>query len=188
MDTLKKIRLHPNAKDFLFENFASLRRIFSDVLGQLDIEYISISLINKEEEVFFLSSRPSIEHNLIEKELWEYDSIYQKQFLDQTALKLWSKLSPLAYPDLLKQYKLYDQKLAEIISIPVDYDSYKTIFSFGFKTMSSLAQIKSDDSEKLIIFGMYCLNKIRKIILFPDKKRCNTKPKLTLIINPLGVS
>lgn len=53
MDTVKKIKLHPSAKDFLFENFAILRRIFSDVLGQLEIDYISIALINKENELFF---------------------------------------------------------------------------------------------------------------------------------------
>ena len=71
MDALRKIKLHPNARDFLFENFAALRRIFSDVLGQLGIDYISIALINERGEIFFLSSNPSIEQNLIEKELRE---------------------------------------------------------------------------------------------------------------------
>lgn len=188
MDAPKKIKLHPNASNFLFENFAILRRIFSDVLGQLDIDYISIALINKEKELFFLSSNPSIEHNLIEKELWEFDSIYQEQFIDQNELKLWSELPPVAYPDLLKQYKLHNQKLIEGISIPVDYEGYKAVLSFGFKKVNSLIQIRSNNCEKLIALGKYCLNKIHKAILFPDRKKCNSKPKLTLIINTLGES
>lgn len=188
MDASKKIVLHPKAKDFLFENFAVLRRIFSDVLGQLDISYISIALLNKENEIFFLSSNPSIEQNLIEKELWEYHTIYQDQFIIQNELKLWSELPSSAYPELLEQYKFHNQKLREGVSIPIDYDDYRAVFSFGFKKMDSLFQNKANNGEKFITVGKYCLNKISKVVLFPDKKRSNVKPKLTLIINRLGES
>jgi hypothetical protein len=68
-----------------------LKLIFSDVLGQLDIDYISIALINKERKLFFLSSNPSVEQHLIEMELWEYNFIYQEGFIDQNELKLWSE-------------------------------------------------------------------------------------------------
>lgn len=186
MDAVRKIKLHPGAKDFLFENFANLRRIFSDVLGQLEIDYISIALINKESELFFLSSNPSVEQNLIEKELWRDDCIYQEQFAYQNKHKLWNELYPITDPDLLRQYKLLNQKLVEGVSIPIDYGNYRAILSFGFKEANSLAQIKSRNYEKLIALGSYCLNKISNIILFPDKKICNTRPKLTLIINKLS--
>ena len=127
----------------------------------------SLTLINNERELFFLSSNPSIEQNLIEKELWEYDSIYQDPFIYQNELKLWSELSPLAYPELLRRYKLHNQKLIDGISIPVDYGCYRAIFSFGFKKMNSLLHIKSNNCEKLIMLGMYCLNKINKGLVSP---------------------
>lgn len=40
------IRLHPGAKDYLFQHYQSLRRIFSDVLGQAETDYLSIALFN----------------------------------------------------------------------------------------------------------------------------------------------
>ncbi|RUQ81508.1 flagellar biosynthesis protein FlgJ [Legionella septentrionalis] len=187
MDALRKITLHPKARDFLFENFATLRRIFSDVLGQLGIDYISIALINERGEIFFLSSNPSIEQNLIEKELWECDGIYQEDFINQNEHKLWSELSPIRNPERLKQYKQQHQKLIEGVSIPTNYGIYRAILSFGFKKMNSLVQIKSESShEKLLAVGKYCLNKISNIVLFPDGKKDKPKPQLTLVINNLG--
>lgn len=188
MDVQNKIRLHPRAREFLFENYANLRRIFSDVLGHLDISYISITLINKEREVFFLSSSPSIEQNLIEKKLWEYDSIYEDNFIEQDEHKLWSELYHVDDKVLLKKYKLYNQQLIEGLSIPIDYENYRVILSFGFKKENHIVKIKYNNPENLIAVGRYCLNKIRKVILFPDRKKCNERPKLELIINTLSES
>lgn len=186
MDTIRKIKLHPTAKEFLFENYAIVRRIFSDVLGQLEIDYISIAMINDSAEVFFVSSNPSIEQNLIEKSLWSYDPIYQDHFIYQNDHTLWSKHSPLMEPALLKQYKQRDQKLIDGVSIPIDYGVYRAILSFGFKKMNTLIDHSSNDYEKLLSIGRYCLNKISSLILFPDRKKCNKKPQLKLIINNLG--
>lgn len=186
MDALRKIKLHPNARDFLFENFEILRRIFSDVLGQLGIDYVSIALINGRGEIFFLSSHPSIEQNLIEKELWEYDYAYHSHFIYQNELKLWSEFTPLGHPERLKQYKQQNQKLVEGVSIPIDYGVYRAILSFGFKKMNSLIEIRANNYEKLLAIGKFCLNKISNLIHFPDQKKVKTQPKLTLIINNLG--
>lgn len=186
MDVPKKITLHIGAKNFLFENFAILRRIFSDVLGQMEIDFLSIALINKENELFILSSNPSSELNVIEKGLWKYDNIYNVGFIYQNESKLWSELYPIACHVLLKRYKLVNQQLVEGISIPIDFKGYRVILSFGFKKAHTLKKIKSDNQEELIALGRYCLNKINKVILFPDQKKCSTKPKLTLVINKLG--
>jgi hypothetical protein len=188
MDDSKKITLHPNAKNFLFENFIILRRIFSDVLGQLDVDYISIALINQAGELFFLSSNPSIEQNLIEKKLWTHDPVNQNEFIYQNALKQWSELYSFSHSVLLKQYKLHNQQLIEGISMPIDYGHYRAVFSFGFKKASSLVKINTDNYEKLVVLGRYCLNKINNAILFPDKRGGTVKPALTLIINRLSES
>lgn len=68
--TAVELRLHPNAKEFLFEHYVTMRKVFSDVLGQIETDYISIALINSKGQIFFISSKPSIEQNLIEKNLW----------------------------------------------------------------------------------------------------------------------
>ncbi|MBY0542723.1 MAG: hypothetical protein K2P75_04925 [Sphingobacteriaceae bacterium] len=178
------IKLHPKAQDFLFEYFAILQRIFTDVLGQLDIAYISIALINGNREIFFLSSKPSIEQNLIAKGLWEYDGAYQINFIHQKQPKLWSELAHVRYPELLKQYKQDNHDLVAGISIPFDDSNYRGVFSFGFKKITlMIQQMPSSYHEKLLAIGLYCLKNIRNGIPFPDKKRYYTKPQLELITN-----
>lgn len=46
MDVSNQLKLHPRAENFLFEEYITLRKIFSDVLGHLETDYISIALIN----------------------------------------------------------------------------------------------------------------------------------------------
>lgn len=135
---------------------------------------------------FFLSSNPSIEQNFIEKNLWEYDYIYHSEFFNQNELKLWSELPSLGYPEFLKQYKLENQKLIEGVYIPIDYGVYRAIFSFGFKKMHSLNRSRSSNYAELLTIGKYYLNKINNVLYFPDRKKINTKPQLTLITNKEG--
>lgn len=184
MDARIKIQLHPGAKDFLFSHFATVGRVFSDVLGQLDIEYISIALINENGEIFFLSSHPSIDLNLIEKQLWQED-VYKHYFFEQNQIKLWSSVSSSDHPDRLKKY--HNRHFTEGISIPIHYERYKVVLSFGFKSASTFTQTLPFHYQKLIPLGLYCLKKISMRVIFPDQKNINaTKPKLSLIINQLG--
>ncbi|TIG99551.1 flagellar biosynthesis protein FlgJ, partial [Legionella pneumophila] len=39
--TAVEVKLHPKAKEFLFEHFVTIRRVFSDVLGQVETDYAS---------------------------------------------------------------------------------------------------------------------------------------------------
>ncbi|STX28455.1 putative FlgJ-like protein [Legionella beliardensis] len=183
--TAVQITLHHEAKDFLFEHYVILRRLFSNVLGQLETDYISIALINQNGQLFFLSSKPSIEQNLIEKGLWQYDGSYQADFIYQELPKLWAELLCLENAALLKQYKQQSQALTMGISIPTNFADYRAIFSFGFKRENFLIQKKEPSQcNKLLALGKYCLREIKEFVPFPDQKKCyTTKPKLKLIIN-----
>lgn len=180
-----EVRLHPEAREFLFAHFVQLRRIFLDVLGQLETDYISIALINQVSQIFFLSSKPSIEQNLIEKDLWQYDGIYQTHFIYQDQPKLWTELPYFEDLCLLKQYKQQNHGLLMGISIPTVYLHYRAIFSYGFKKINPGIQNKTPSQcEKLLAMGKYCLREIKNIIPFPDeKKNFAKKPKLELIVN-----
>jgi len=70
MDVSKTaVILHPLAKDMLFKHYNPLRRIFSNILGQLETDYVAIALINSTNQLLLFSSNPSTERNIIEKEL-----------------------------------------------------------------------------------------------------------------------
>lgn len=182
--TAVEVKLHPKAKDYLFEYYVTLKRIFSDVLGQIETDYISIALINQKAQIFFLSSKPSLEQNLIEKGLWQFDGSYQPSFIYQEQPKLWSEFPQFKDSEKLKKYKLYDHSLITGISIPAEYADYKVIFSFGFKKRNSQIENKAHNyCEKLISIGKYCLREIKETVPFPDKPTHSNKHNLKLIIN-----
>ncbi|HAT6977358.1 TPA: flagellar biosynthesis protein FlgJ [Legionella pneumophila] len=180
-----EVRLHPKAKEFLFEHFVTMRKVFSDVLGQVETDYASIALINQAGQIFFMSSNPSIEQNLIEKSLWLFDGCFQSTFFSQDQPMLWSELPYLGYIEAIKKYKQIDPGLITGIYIPAEYESYKAIFSFGLKRINPYIQNKSSiHCEKLLAMGKFALRRIQEYLTFPDKQPCITaKPKLTLIIN-----
>ncbi|MCE3044174.1 flagellar biosynthesis protein FlgJ [Legionella sp. 16cNR16C] len=181
--TAVEVKLHPKAKEFLFEHFFTMRQVFSNVLGQLETDYISIALINRSGQIFFFSSKPSIEQNLIEKQLWLFDGCYQPSFVTQDEPKLWSEFNHLDYAEEIKKYKQIEPGFITGISMPTQYDSYKAIFSFGLKRINPYIQNKSSlHCEKLIAMGKFALKQMEDNLVFPDKL-AKTKPTLTLIIN-----
>jgi len=183
--TAVEVTLHPKAKEFLFELFVTMRKVFSDVLGQVETDYISIALINPTDQIFFLSSKPSIEQNLIERNLWQFDGCYQSIFFSQDQPKLWSELPHTGCTEIIKQYKQIDPGLIAGISIPTEYDSYKAIVSYGIKRSNPYIQNKMQiHCEKLLAMGKYALRQIQDYLTFPDKQTYTiAKPKLKLIIN-----
>ncbi|HCJ1139183.1 flagellar biosynthesis protein FlgJ [Legionella pneumophila] len=183
--TAVEVRLHPKAKDFLFEHYITMRKVFSDVLGQVETDYASIALINQAGQIFFMSSNPAIEQNLIEKSLWLFDGCYQPEFISQDQPKLWSELAHIGCIEAITKYKQTKPGLITGISIPTEYDSYRAIFSFGLKRINPYIQNKSSiHCEKLLAMGKFALRQIQEYLTFPDNKPCiTTKPILTLIIN-----
>lgn len=181
MDSPNIIELHPSAREFLFENYYITRKLFSDVLGQLEIDYISMAFINSSKQIFFLSSAPSIEQNLIETGLWKYEGIYQPDFIYQDKAKLWTEFSSVKR--LNKQKKDAKNFLNMGISM-IDTDEYhRIIFSFGFKKIQPLIINRHPDyCKKLLHIGRYCLRELKKTILFPEPHK-SIKPQLRLIIN-----
>ncbi|EEZ95979.1 TPA: flagellar biosynthesis protein FlgJ [Legionella pneumophila] len=183
--TAVTLRLHPKANEFLFEHYATVRKVFSDVLGQLETDYISIALINTSQQVFFLSSKPSIEQNLIENRLWRFDGCNQPEFFNQNQPKLWSELPHKDFEEVIERHKQVEPGLVSGIAIPDEFQSYKVVFSFGLKRINPEIQSKNAiHCKKLLAMGKFSLQRISEYLTFPDKLPVRqTKPKLTLIIN-----
>ncbi|WP_242602170.1 flagellar biosynthesis protein FlgJ [Legionella nagasakiensis] len=180
-----EVILHPKAKNYLFEHFQTLRQIFSDVLGQVETDYLSIALINEANQIFFLSSHPSIEQNLIEHNLWIHDGSFQPAFIYQDEPRLWADLYHPEHAQELYCYKQADQRLASGFSMPTDYAGYRVVFSFGFRSADiTIEQQAPIQLKKFMAMGNFCLRKIIESIPMLDKtKFSNSKPHLRLITN-----
>lgn len=188
MDVNAPITLHRSAKIYLYEHYRKLRKIFGDVLGLMEIDYLSIAMINNKNELFFLSSSPSIEYNLIEKNIWQLDKIYNGNFIQQDKAQWWSDINARDN-DELYHYKQASQKLMMGLSVPDLYDEYRVIYSFGFQSDNEQIRINIQNNiYELLNIGRFCLKKITKTIPLPDRLHpfSSTKPNLTLITNQVN--
>jgi hypothetical protein len=179
------ITLHPKARDFLFEHFVMLKVLFNDVLGHLEIDYMSIALLNSQNELLFLSSKPSIECNLIENNLWAFDPSLQYEFFMQDQPKLWDEVYQAERHKLVRQYKQESQGFSMGISIPSVFDEYRVVYSFALKSKNE--SIKNNITNKiqtLLSMGRFCLRNIIQTIALPIREV--KKASLTLVINNKG--
>ncbi|HAT1762285.1 TPA: flagellar biosynthesis protein FlgJ [Legionella pneumophila] len=179
------ITLHPLAKDALFKDYQALRYIFSNVLGQVETDYLSIALIDEDGRLFFFSSHPSIEQNLIEKELWQHDGAFDPSFIYQNEMLAWSSLYHPDFRTQLHRYKQLDHRLEAGYSIPSDFEEFRAVFSFGFKSANPIFQTQiHQQKEKLLAMGKYCLREIMQAVAIPQRRKTNQfKPHLKLIVN-----
>lgn len=179
------ITLHPSAQNALFNNYQTLRYLFSNVLGQVETDHLSIALIDKNNQLFFISSDPSIEQNLIEHEIWQFDGCFQPSFVYQNEMKAWHDLYHPDYVADLYRYKQAAKGFAMGFAIPADFEEFRAIFSFGFKSKDLfLKQHILSQKEKLLAMGKYCLREITETIALPNRTKVDrAKPHLELIIN-----
>lgn len=177
------ISLHPHAKDFLFQHYRTLTKIFSNVLGLLEIDYLSISLITPKHELLFLSSKPSIEANLIEHNLWQLDPCYQEIFYNQDKIQWWEEL----YCDQrLRYFKQTVNKFTMGLSIPAKFNEFHVVYSFGLKSSNEIIKKRIQNNiDKLNSIGKFCLQSILDTIPLPDRQRIYSvnRPQLKLVIN-----
>ena len=181
-----KIKLHPQANVFLFQHYRTLRKIFHDVLGHLEIDYMAIALLNAQNELLFLSSDPAIECNLIEHNLWQFDTSFQRDFLIQGNAQVWDDLYPDEWRKILHHYKQEITGFSMGISVPSSFEEYDVIYSFALTSTSEA--IKSNVINKvgtLTNMGRFCLQKIMRAIPLPGQKTISIakSPSLRLIIN-----
>lgn len=182
----EEITLHPQAKDLLFKHYRTLTKIFNDVLGHLEIDYIGIALLNSKNELLFLSSRPSIECNLIEKDLWRLDKSLRQEFFSRGIAQLWDSLYQEEWQKSLYYYKKENQNFSIGISVPATFEEYQVVYSFALKSNNEFIKNKIIQKiETLMSMGRFCLQNIIKTITLPDRQQMPNipKPTLKLIIN-----
>lgn len=156
---MDKITLHPKAQDLLFKYYRALRLIFNDVLGHLEIDYISIALLNENNQLCFFSSRPSIEQNIIEHNLWPYDPCCQFKHLDTL---IWNDFK---WDVHLNKFKQVIPQFAYALSVPDYFENYKICYSFGLETHDPTAHRHLYENTKILkSIGKFCLLKILDIV------------------------
>ncbi len=179
----RKLNMHPQAHNLLFQSYQPVKHIFLDVLGLLEIDYIAIMLLTPHNEWLLFSSRPSIESNLIEKNLWPFDASFSHEFLLQGQARLWPELYHDQHKDILYFYKQKVPEFSMGIAVPATFNDYRVVYSFALKSTDvRIHQKVANKADTLIGMGKYCLQKIIRIITLPAQSQHIPTP-LRLVIN-----
>lgn len=164
------ITVHPLAESILFSHYRDIRKVFYDVLGQLEIDYLCIALLTIKNELLFFSSSPSIEQNMLKHHACLFDSRFQYDFFKQEQVQFWSSKT----------------KLTEFgigLSVPSVFNEYRVIYSFASKSIDQ--KVHNHFANNIAMFvqiGKFCLKKIMaEIPSLNDPTQL--KPVLKLIIN-----
>lgn len=175
-----EVNLHPQAKELLFEHYRTILRIFREVLGHLEIDYIAIALLSRHNEILFFSSHPSIEYNLIEQNIWQLDASFHPDFFIAGKAQLWEELYHKNSQRSLYHFKQEAPKFPLGIAVPSHFEAYQVIYSFASKSNSEI--VKNNFVNKidtLCNLGKFCLQKIIQTISLPTQP----KPRLKLVVN-----
>ncbi len=182
----KEITLHPQAKELLFTHFRTLIKIFNDVLGHLEVDYMAIALLTARNELMFLSSTRAIESNLIEQNLWPLDASFQEDFFLQNEPRLWDELYHGQCHAALRRYKQENPGFSTGISIPSQFEAYRVVYTFALKSTDEVIKHKAmTNINTLTRMGRFCLQRIMQTIPLPDQQQplAVKKPILKLIVN-----
>lgn len=177
--------LHPGARDFLFKHYRTLRRVFGDVLGLLEIDYLAMTLITPQNELLFLSSQPAIECNLIENNLWQTDPCYSEAFFEKNTFQFWEDIYHKVVNKQLLHYRQTVYEFNQGLSLPDTFSHYRVVYTFALKTTDINARHEIESNiDKLMNMGRYCLQNILQIVTLPNRHPHSfTKPELKLVIN-----
>ena len=167
-----KITLHPQAEEFLFQHYRTVNRIFHDVIGHLEIDYMGIALLTQADELLFFSSKKSLEFNLIQNNIWQFDASYHPDFIKQGEAQLWEELYHEDWRETLYQQKQKTSGFSMGISVPSKFEEYRVVYSFALKSTDAAIKNKIlNRIEQLTCMGRYCLQKIMKEIPLPDQQK-----------------
>lgn len=179
-------KLHPSAQEMLFSHYRLLRRVFNDVLGLFEIDYLAITIINSKSEILFFSSQPSIEYNLIEKDLWQLDPSYHGVFLNQEKPQTWEMLYPQNKKNQLRYYKQEAHNYSTGLTIPSRFEEKRVVYSFALTSLEeSIQKHFHQNALRLTQIGQFCLQNIMGHIPMWDIEHCRKRESsyLKLVIN-----
>lgn len=159
------VLLHPQFLEVLFAFKSKVSTVFRDILGIHEIDHLSFTRINKNNQLLSLSSTPALEFNLFSSKLWHYDNTYNSQWFTRCVQDYWQNLyDPTRYDELyyLKQIKhSYPTGLNLAAKINDEYIIYSIASHKSCAHTRELFATCHDDFYKI---GQYCSNRLNPLL------------------------
>lgn len=165
----KDLVLHPHLLDALFAFKSKVSAVFRDILGLYEINHLSLTRINKNNELLIFSSTPAMEFNLFNSALWRYDQTYDPKWFNLCSQAYWQTLyNPSRFDELyyVKQIK-HDFPIGLSLAARVNNESY--IYSLAsHKSCSHSQELFSTQQENFYKIGQYCSNQLIPLFSYCD--------------------
>ena len=179
--TSSSCTLNPLATTLLYKHNRLAHRVFSDVIGLHDIDHIALTTVSHQNELTFLSYKPSIEYNLITCGLWAHDLSYHPNFLKKRQCQLWTDLYHKdKYLELI-HIKQHKHHLRAGLSTTLHYKHCILLLSFATKSKHPEAEHRLLQTHpELIQMGRYCFQNISHVFMpYLDKAAsASNKPRI----------
>jgi hypothetical protein len=174
----KKQKLHPDILNILYDNRCHVKKKFSEVIGFYEINHISITIINPENEMVAFSTTPSIEYNLITQELWQHDFTLLSESHKDNQLIWWD--TDDLNPHFNKIYNIKEQKNHFTLGMALarKIDGFCIVYSFATKNINAdLRSYYVSNINRLYDIGDHCYKSIREI--YSSYSQHYVAPKVT---------
>lgn len=159
-------RPHPLAGNLLFKYKRQAVSVFSDIVGIDEIDHVAIVCIGLSGEAIFLSYTPSLEYNLISTDLWMFDGVYTKQFLQMQRIQVWEHLYHAERYGELKYLKQIKNKFSYGVSISVQHNALHLVYSFATKSQEKARELHFCSMESTLVkMGNYCFSRLARLML-----------------------
>lgn len=191
----QNLNLHPNILDILFVHKQAIARRLSDIKGIYFIEHVSINIISSLNEVIVFSGTPSVEYNIIVKELWRYDKSFNPQSLVNGSFVSWQEGYTKSHAQELIKIKETNHNFTYGFNLIRRIDDFTMVYSFATrKHLSNIDEYYLNVCDDLFSLGDYSYKLLKDIysqynsnLILPmiDKKNhiIPKKSFLKLIIN-----
>ena len=189
----KKVKLHDSILDILFAHKSEIFRKFSDIKGLYFLDHVAVTIFNPENEIVIFSLTPSVEYNVIIKELWKHDITFRPDEYADGDFAWWdSELNE--FSDEIKKIKIENHHFSVGLNLYKKIGDFRFIYSFAtrnkdldirsyYEGIISELFLLGDYGYKLIlgIYVGYCGSHIPPQVASPNT--VNEKPYLRLIVS-----
>lgn len=193
-DLYHETKLHNNILDILFNHKREISDRFRDIKGIHFIDHVAIIIINPIYEITIFSYIPSVEYNLIVKDLWKHDKSFNPTLLKDGAMMWWDEAYYPGYSKKIQYIKEDFHNFSLGMNLIRKIEDYTFVYSFATRSKEkNMKAYYADIKNELFHIGDYGYNIIRDIYsrycapyiapLLDTDKILKQKPHLKLIVN-----
>ncbi|STX50140.1 putative FlgJ-like protein [Legionella busanensis] len=178
-----EVMLHPDILNILFEHRRQIRNVFLQINGFYDISHFSLSIVDPSNEMIILSATPNIEYNLIQQDLWKFDSCFSPLQLNNNQLFWWNEISQDdSIKSKIEKIKLQNNHFNLGMTLCRQVGDFYFLYSYATKSLEKdLHNYYSANIFNLINIGDYFYNSIS--FIYTGYNKTHKLPELGALNN-----